>query len=128
MRRLTCACCIVLGVIFCVGFMLPKDRLKITTREDKPDFTITVTLQDVNEDYRWVSLYACTAERGEDSPAAYCTYFWERESTQETRADQFQYPFRWRHVPGGLLLVTAMAFDKEGKVRAANTMPVQRGF
>lgn len=129
LRRLLAACAIVLGVIFCVGFMLPgRDRLKIQTREDNPDFTVTVTLQDVSADYRYVSLHACTAERGEENPQAYCTYFWERESTQETRADQVQYPFKWRRVPGGLLLITAMAFDKDGQTRAAHSIPVQRGF
>jgi hypothetical protein len=130
MKRLLSACAIVCGVIMLYGFIAGngRDRLKIQTREDKPDFTITVSLPDLTPEYRYVSLHACTAERGEENPQAYCTYFWERESTQETRGDQFQYPFRWRSVPGGLLLVTAMAFDAEGKVRASHSLPVQRGF
>lgn len=129
-RNILVGCIVVFGVLFVYGFIAGngRDRLKIVTREEKPDFTVVVTLNDVTEDYRWVSLQACTAERGEENPTPYCTYYWERESTQETRPDQLQYPFRWRSVPGGLLLITAAAFDKDGKVRAADSRAVQRGF
>jgi len=128
-KNLLAACCIVMGVVFVYGFIAgSEDRLRISTREEQWTFVVTVTLPDVTAEYRWVSLHACTAERGDDDPTTYCTYFWERESTQETRPDQQQYPFEWRHAPGGLLLLTAVAVDASGAVRARHSVPVQRGF
>jgi hypothetical protein len=128
-KNLLVSCCIVLGVIFVYGFIAGReDRLRIQTREEQLSLVVTVTLPDVSAEYAWVSLYLCTAERGEDNPQAYCTGDWDTESTHPTRPDQMQYPFPLRSVPGGLLLVTAMAFDANGKIRARRSVPIHRGF
>ena len=129
MRRLLSACCLVIGVIFVFGFVAGKeDRLKISTREEQLSFVVTVTLLDVTPEYEWLGVHLCTAERGEENPQPYCTYFWESESTHPTRADQVQYPIPLRGVPSGLLLITAVAWDREKKVKARGSATVQRGF
>jgi hypothetical protein len=128
-RNLLIGCLIVMGAIFVYGFIAGKDdRLKITTREEQLKFVVTVTLLDVTPEYAWVGVNICTAERGEDNPQPYCTYFWESESTHPTRADQVQYPIPFRGVPGGLLLITAVAWDRDKKVKARGSVTVQRGF
>jgi hypothetical protein len=130
MKNFTAAFAIICGVLFVYGFMAEagKDRITVTTRDERKLSTITVTLFDINEDYRWITVYACSAERGEESPQAFCNYFWERESTQETRVDQVQYPFeKWR-VPGGLILITAVAFDKYNKPLARKELQWQHGL
>ena len=129
MKSLLVACAIVLAVIVVYGFIFPArpDRLKISTREERPAFTVTITAFDVTPQYRWIALHACTAARAEDMQA-YCTYDWERESTQEVRLDQVQYPFVWRNVPGGLLLITAMVFDIDDRVLARQTLAVHKRY
>jgi len=128
-KKLLSACVIVLGVIFVYGFIAGKeDRIRIQTREEQLTYVVTVTLPDITPEYRWVTIYICTAERGEDNPQAYCNGYWDTESTHPTRADQMQYPFPLRNVPGGLLLITAVAFDTTNKPKARKTQPTQRGF
>lgn len=130
MKRLLTAIAALLVVLTVYGFVFGEktDRVKIQHRDDRHLSTITITLFDVDEDYRWITVYACSAERAEDSPQAYCNYFWERESTMETRIDQKQYPFeKWR-VPGGLILITAVAFDKFNKPLARQTLAWQHGL
>ena len=128
-RNLLIACIIVLSVIFCVGFMLPNgDRMRVTVADERKVLNVTVTLFDITDEYSWVTLYGCTAERSEETMQMYCTYFWERESTQTIRRDQNQYPFVWRQVPGGLLQLTAVAFDRHDKVLASQTLPHHKRY
>ena len=130
MKNLLSACIIVLGAIFVFGFVTGEraDRLRITTTDERHNLTVTVSLFDLDDRYRWVSLHACTADRAEETLQAYCNYFWERESTQETRRDQYQYPFPWRSVPGGLLLITAIAFDKDDQPLAKQSIQVHKRY
>ena len=130
MKRLLTAIAALLAVLTVYGFVFGErsDRIKIQTRDERKLSTITITLFDVNENYRWITVYACSAERGEESPQAFCNYLWERESTMETRVDQAQYPFeKWR-VPGGLILITAVAFDQFNKPLARQTLAWQHGL
>lgn len=102
-------------------------RIKLSTRSEKRDVIVTVTLRDLGPEYRWLSVYICTAEFGEENPQPFCNYFWERESGQEVRQDQAQYPFLFRNVPGGTLWVFAMAFDANRNPLARNQATVLRG-
>lgn len=104
------------GLMLVLGNIGRSDRLRITTREDP--FTVVVSLPDVTEQYRWLSVFGCSAAVFEHG--TFCTGDYERESGQETRADQQQYPFPWRPVPRGTLLLIAVVFDANGK-------PVVRG-
>lgn len=130
MKRLLTALAALLAVLTVYGFVFGErgDRIRIATIDEGRLTTITVTLLDVDEKYNWVAIHACTAERGEESPQALCNYFWESESGQQTYADKLQYPFeRWR-VPGGLILITAVAFDKFNKPLARQTLAWQHGL
>ena len=129
MKNLLTACCIVLGVIFVYGFIFPArpDRVRIVAFEDKHTLNVTVTVFDVTPTDVWVSLHACTADRAE-SMQMYCNYFWETESTHPIRADQNQYPFLIRSVPGGLLKITAVVFDIDDKVLASAVIPYQKRY
>ena len=130
MRNLLTACCIVLGVIFVYGFIAGDDkgRMRVVVADERRVLNVTVTLYDITDEYAWVTLYGCTAERAEETMQMYCTYFWERESTQTIRRDQNQYPFVWRQVPGGLLQLTAVAFDRHDKVLASQTLPHHKRY
>lgn len=111
------------GVLMIAGAFTSKgDRLRITTR-DTP-FTVVVTLPDVTESYRWLSVYGCSAAVYEHG--TFCTGDFERESTQETRSDQQQYPFPWANRPRGTLLIIAAAFDAAGKPLARGETKVFR--
>ena len=129
-RNLLVACCIVLGVIFVYGFIAGDDkgRIRVVVADERRVLNVTVTLYDITDEYAWVTLYGCTAERAEETMQMYCTYFWERESTQTIRRDQNQYPFVWRQVPGGLLQLTAVAFDRHDKVLASQTLPHHKRY
>lgn len=121
MTNLLKAIAVTLFLVSVVGMALAqRDKLKITSRDEKRDFVVTITLRDLTPEYRWLSVYVCTAELGEDHPQPFCNYFWERESGQEVRQDQVQYPFLFRNAPRGTMWVFAMAFD-------ANKEPLARG-
>ena len=129
MKRLLTAIVALLGILFIYGFVFGEraDRIKVSTRDERHLSTITVTLFDVSEEYRWVTVYACSADRTDEGPAR-CNYFWERESGQQTSTDQKQYPFeKWR-VPGGLILITAVAFDRFNKPLARTQLHWQHGL
>ena len=130
MKNLLTACSIVLGVIFVYGFVAGDDkgRIRVVVADERRVLNVTVTLFDITDQYAWVTLYGCTAERAEETMQMYCTYFWERESTQTIRRDQNQYPFVWRQVPGGLLQLTAVAFDRHDKVLASQTLPHHKRY
>lgn len=120
MKNLLCALTAMLGVLFVYGFIAGDgtDRMRLVVADERRTLTVTVTLFDVTPTYAWVTLYGCTAERSDETMQTYCTYFWERESTQTIRQDQNQYPFVWRSVPGGLVQLTAVAFDVNDRVLA----------
>lgn len=123
MRDLLLACLVTILIVSVYGF-ISKETLKITTREERRDFTVTITLFDITPDYRWVSVYGCSAAVYEHG--TFCTGDFERESTQEVRIDQAQYPFFWRNMPRGTLQITALAFDQDGKKLAAGQKTVFR--
>ena len=127
MKRLLTACVAVLGVIFCVGFILPVERppIRITAADNTRHLDVTVSLFDLQPSYRWVGIHACTADRSEDMQT-YCNYFWEARSTHPTRADQNQYPFPLRNVPGGLIVITAEVWDIDDNVLARAVIPYNK--
>lgn len=105
---------------------LGEGRLRISTREDSPTlFTVTITLRDVTPEYRWLAVYLCTADMGEDMQAR-CNGYWEGESGRQVHQGQSQYPVPFRHVPRGTLWVFAMAFDAEKNALARNQATVLR--
>lgn len=101
------------------------DRLRISTREEKTLFTVTITLKDVTPAYKWLAVYLCTAEIDESNQAK-CNGYWEGESGREVYAGQSQYPVPFRNVPRGTLWVFAMAFDAEKKALARNQATILR--
>lgn len=126
MRRLLAALALTYAVFFVFGFVM-AETIKISTRVERgdPNFYVTVTLTDVVKDTRWLSVHGCYAEIDSEN-RVYCDVYWERESTQETRADQRQYVFPWRPVPRGKILITAAAFNQDGKVLASGRSVVIR--
>lgn len=112
------------GVLFVAGSLATKDALKISIRDEKTLFTVTITLFDVTPDYRWLSVYGCSAEVYEHG--TFCTGNYERESTQEVRHDTAQHLFPWRNIPRGTMQITAIAFDQDGKRLAAGQRTVIR--
>ena len=129
MKRLLTACAIVIGVIFCVGFMLPgeeiADRLTIRVLAEKRIVTVSVSIPDVSEAYRWLSVYACSAQMLEHG--VFCTGDFERESSFEITSSRKQYLVDWRDLPGGTIQITAMAFDVDEKILAQGQTVVFRG-
>ena len=112
------------GALMIAGSLADKDALKITTREERTLFTVTVTLFDITPEYRWLSVYGCSAEVYEHG--TFCTGDFERESTMEVRHDVSQHLFPWRNMPRGTLQITAIAFDRDGKALASNKKTVLR--
>lgn len=101
-------------------------KLKISTRQDSPTlFTVTITLNSVTPEYKWLAVYLCTADIGEDSQTR-CNGYWDGESGREVYANQSQYPVPFRNVPRGTLWVFAMAFDADKKALARNQATILR--
>lgn len=123
MRRLLLGLLLTFCVCFAFGYTL-AEQLKISTREERTQLTVTITLFSITPEYRWLSVYACSAEVYEHG--TFCTGDFERESTQEVRQDQRQYLFPWRHLPRGTLQITSIAFDREGKALAKGQRTVLR--
>jgi hypothetical protein len=115
---------IVCGVLLIAGSMAKADTVKITTREDRTQITVTVTVFDITPEYRWLSVYGCSAAVYEHG--TFCTGDYERESTQEVRQDRAQYIFPYRRLPSGTLQFTAIVFDQDGTRLAANSKTVLR--
>lgn len=101
------------------------DRLTLKVVAGPRLVTVVVGLPDVDERYRWLSVYACSAAMGVDNPAAFCTGDFERESSFEV-SERRQYLVYWRDMPRGMLLVTGMAFDANQKALAQYTTTVFR--
>jgi hypothetical protein len=106
------------------GAWTTEDRMTLGVLTDRGLVTVIVRLPDVDERYRWLSVYACSAAMSIDQPAS-CTGEFERESSFEITATK-QHLIHWRDLPSGMLLVTAMAFDADRKVLARGTKPVFR--
>jgi hypothetical protein len=126
MRRLLSACVAVLGAVFVFGFVRGdgKDRMTLKTVQDKRLLTVIVGLPDVDDRYRWLSVYGCSAHVQETG--TFCTGDFERESTQEIYGRK-QYLFDWRDLPGGTMQITAMAFDVDDRALAQQTVVMFRG-
>lgn len=112
------------GVLFVAGSLSNKEKLKISYREEGTRFDVMITLFSITPEYRWLSVYGCSAAIYEHG--TFCTGDFERESTQEVRQEQNQYPFPWRNMPGGTLQITAVAFDQDGKPLAKGQKTVPR--
>lgn len=101
------------------------ERLTLRVLTERRLVTVIVGLPDLDDRYRWLSVYACSAAMLVDSPVAYCTGQWERESSMELTGRKQQL-VDWRDLPGGLIQVTAMAFDADRHVLAQHTTTVFR--
>jgi hypothetical protein len=127
-RPVTLAAIIALGLLFVAGFMGggdEADTITIRTMQDKRHLSAFITLNSVNDDYRWVSVYACSAAMLEHG--TFCTGDFERESSFEVTRGRRSYPVEWRDLPGGTMQITAMAFDADDKVLARGQVTVFRG-
>lgn len=113
------------AVLILGGWSDRGDRLTLKVLPERRLVTVIVGLPDVDERYRWLSVYGCSAVMGSDNPAVFCTGDFERESSFEI-SERRQYLIHWRDLPGGMLLVTAMAFDADRKVLAQHTTTVFR--
>lgn len=125
MIRVVALLAAVCGVLFLSGFIIhePAHRLNIRTLDEDTQFTVSITLPDVTDEYRWLSVYVCSADQTESG--VYCTGWFERESTQEIYRRK-QYLFTWRRLPKGLIQITAVAFDVDDKPLARNQVRVFR--
>lgn len=101
------------------------DRLSLKVLTEPRLVTVVIGLPDVDERYRWLSVYGCSAAMGLDTPVAFCTGDYERESSFEV-SERRQYLVYWRDMPRGMLLVTAMAFDGNNQALAQHTTTVFR--
>jgi len=120
---------ILCGVLFALGgTAAPKrDRLRLRVLTEPRLVTVVVTLPDVSDRYRWLSVYGCSAALPPDSPTAYCTGDFERESSFELSGGAKQHLVYWRDLPRGTMQVTAMAFDANQQVLASGVLTVFRG-
>lgn len=126
MRRLCLGLVITYGVMFAVGYTAAKIAISTRTDDKRPaEFYVTATVPAVTAEARWVEVYVCSAEIDEDSGAR-CDFRWERRSLQETRTDQRQYIFMYRHVPRGTLLIMAAVADANWKTLATGQRTVLR--
>lgn len=119
---------VALFALICVCLLLfggaREDRLTIRTLPEETALTISITLHDVNESYRWLSVYGCAAEHTE--AGVYCTGHFERESTQELFGGKKQHLFTWRHLPSGMMQITSVAFDVDRRPLARGQAVVFR--
>jgi hypothetical protein len=129
MIRLFALVAILCGVLFALGgTTAPKrDRLRLRVLTEPRLITVIVTLPDVSDRYRWLSVYACSAAFPSDSPSAYCTGDFERESSFELSGGATQHLVHWRDMPRGTIQVQAMAFDAEQQILASGVLTVFRG-
>lgn len=129
MIRVLALLAILCGVLFALGgTTAPKrDRLRLRVLTEPRLVTVVVTLPDVSERYRWLSVYACSAAFAPDSPEVHCTGDFERESSFELSGGRTQHLIYWRDLPRGTLQVQAMAFDADQQVLASGVLTVFRG-
>lgn len=113
------------GALLFGGWSARGDRLTLKVIPERRLVSVIVGLPDVDERYRWLSVYGCSAAMGIDNPATFCTGEFERESSFEV-SERRQYLVYWRDMPRGMLLVTAMAFDANQKALAQHTTTVFR--
>lgn len=112
------------GCLFVCGFLM-SESVKITARNGKQrtDLDVTVTVPDVLH-ARTVTVFGCSAEH--DDNGVFCTDEWDRASAQEIRGDQRQYPFAWHFVPRGMIQISAVVADVNGKTLASGQTRVFR--
>lgn len=119
---------VALFAIFCAVLLLlggaKEHRLTIRTLPEDTLLTISVTLNDVDESYRWLTVYGCSAEQSETG--VFCTGDFERESTQELFWAKKQHLFTWRHLPRGTLYIISVAYDVDRKPLARGQAVVFR--
>lgn len=130
MRKILAGLLLTFCVFFFVGYTVAEktETIKLSTRTDEKrstDFHVTATLPAITPNFRWVEVYVCAAEIDDDNNIR-CTFTWDSRSLQEVRADQRQYPFTYRFVPRGPLLILAMAADSEWKLLATGRKVVLR--
>lgn len=124
MRDLLKAILVTIVIVSVYGFF-HGDRLWISKRDDKPHYTIVVSVPDINEHYNRIALFVCVAEVTENG--TYCLPDgWETGSDHPARLDQKQYEFPCLNCPHGTKLFQAAAVDREGHVLVSNRLTVFR--
>lgn len=122
-----------LVVILCGGLLIfgglsesaKADRLSIKALSEKRLVTVIITLHDVTPDYRWLSVYGCSAEVTEYGTV--CNYAFERQTTYELQSAKKQQLVFWRDLPRGTMTITAVAFDVNHTPLARNQTTIFRG-
>ena len=124
--RVIALAAILCGMLFCLGFLADRhtDRMGLSVLAEPRLVTVVVTLKDVTDAYRWLSVYGCSAEVTDTG--SFCTGDFERESSLELHGRKQELIY-WRDLPGGTLRVTAMAFDGNQQLLAKNQVTVFRG-
>ena len=100
------------------------DRLSLSAVNTATLLTVVITLNDITDEYRFVSVFGCAAMQTEEGVR--CTGDYERESSFEVQGRK-QYLVDWRHVPKTLIAIEARAFDAQHRVLAKGTIVVLRG-
>jgi hypothetical protein len=126
LRNFTAAFAIVCGILFVYGFIAESatDRITLKAMTEPRLLTVVVMLHDIDEDYRWLSVYGCSADMTETG--THCTGNFERESTIELFGGWKHHFISWRDVPKGTMQITAMAFDANQKQLAVGQLVVFR--
>lgn len=125
MRRLLAACALVMAAIFVVGFVRgdASDPMRLSALVEKRLITVVVTMPAASDRYRWLSVYGCSAEITENG--AYCSGYWEMESTRELYG-LTQEMLTWRDVPPGTMKIDAIAFDRNHTQLASARLTILR--
>jgi len=118
---------IVAGALLVFGGLVAPaipGRMSLRALNEPRLLTVVVNMRDADRRYRWLSVHGCSADVGESG--AFCTGDFERESSLEITG-QKQALIAWRDLPGGTMLIHAMAFDGDRQVLARATTVVFRG-
>ena len=126
MKRLHSALIVTLLIVSAYGF-IDRKGITLQARSQPRLVTVRITLNDVGDTYRWLGVYGCSAELSEDSPAPYCNGFWERDSGFEIDGTKKFHQIEWRDLPGGTMLIIAVARDADGKQIASGQTTLFRG-
>ena len=127
MKNLLATCALIMGVLFVYGFIRGdgQDQMRLQAITAPRLVTVIVTLPDITDAYRWLSVYGCSAQVSE--AGTFCSGDWERESTIELYGGYTRHLVDWRDLPPGTMQITAMAFDGTRKRLASRVIAVFRG-
>lgn len=128
MRKLLAALVILLALITLAGWIKGdgRDRMSLSVVQEKKLLTVVVTLPDASARYYWLQVDGCAAFLDENG--THCDLDgWAGSSGREISAIK-QYLIPFRDAPGGTVRFMADVKDQQGKVLAADSVTILRGW